>query len=141
MVSTARYAPAVTPATVRERVPGVSTSTIHAHRVAATVVHELGHCFGLDHCERYNCAMRGTDTLAEDLEGHFDVCPLDAHKLVLSYGVDLPARAAAMRDWLESEGGPLRKMDCQWLTERMRHTDSGCSSKHKPTKGTKRGRA
>ncbi|KIK69953.1 hypothetical protein GYMLUDRAFT_34357 [Collybiopsis luxurians FD-317 M1] len=35
-------------------------------RVCRTASHELGHCFGLDHCVYYACAMQGTASLAED---------------------------------------------------------------------------
>jgi archaemetzincin len=36
-------------------------------RVARTASHELGHCFGLDHCVYYACVMQGSGSLAEDV--------------------------------------------------------------------------
>ncbi|KAF2738688.1 hypothetical protein EJ04DRAFT_549615 [Polyplosphaeria fusca] len=36
-------------------------------RVCRTVAHELGHCFGLDHCVYYACGMQGTAGMREDV--------------------------------------------------------------------------
>lgn len=36
-------------------------------RLARTVSHELGHCFGMDHCTYYACNMQGTAGMKEDV--------------------------------------------------------------------------
>lgn len=49
--------------------------------VARTAAHELGHCFGLDHCVYYACMMQGTASVAEDYRQPPYVCPVCAKKL------------------------------------------------------------
>lgn len=50
-------------------------------RVARTTVHELGHCFCLDHCVYYACVMQGTAGLAEDAKQPPYLCPVCLKKL------------------------------------------------------------
>ncbi|KAJ3812221.1 hypothetical protein F5876DRAFT_37945 [Lentinula aff. lateritia] len=51
-------------------------------RVSRTASHELGHCFGIDHCVYYACAMQGTASLAEDARQPPYVCPVDLAKIL-----------------------------------------------------------
>ncbi|KAI1765026.1 hypothetical protein GGR53DRAFT_465854 [Hypoxylon sp. FL1150] len=53
-------------------------------RVAKTVVHELGHCFGMDHCVYYACIMQGTANMAEDLRQPPYLCPVCLSKISLA---------------------------------------------------------
>ncbi|KAI1194362.1 hypothetical protein F5X97DRAFT_311386 [Nemania serpens] len=50
-------------------------------RVARTLVHELGHCFGLDHCVYYACIMQGTSGIAEDVRQPPYLCPVCLEKV------------------------------------------------------------
>ncbi|KAJ4394408.1 hypothetical protein N0V93_003625 [Gnomoniopsis smithogilvyi] len=49
--------------------------------LARTASHELGHCFGMDHCVYYACTMQGTASVAEDLRQPPYLCPVCAKKL------------------------------------------------------------
>lgn len=40
---------------------------LYLSRLCRTSAHELGHCFGLDHCVYYACCMQSTASLAEDV--------------------------------------------------------------------------
>jgi len=50
-------------------------------RLCRTVSHELGHCFGLDHCMYKACVMQGTASVAEDMRQPPYLCPVCEAKL------------------------------------------------------------
>ena len=51
-------------------------------RVCQTASHELGHCFGMDHCVSYACVMQSTSCLAEDVRQPPYLCPIDLAKVI-----------------------------------------------------------
>ncbi|KAG6820625.1 hypothetical protein H0H93_014228 [Arthromyces matolae] len=51
-------------------------------RVCRTASHELGHCFGMEHCVYYACSMQGSSSLAEDARQPPYLCPVDLAKLL-----------------------------------------------------------
>lgn len=55
-------------------------------RVCRTAAHELGHCFGLDHCTYYACSMQGSASLQEDARQPMYLCPVDLEKLTRAIG-------------------------------------------------------
>lgn len=59
-------------------------------RICRTTSHELGHCFGIDHCIYYACVMQGSGSLSEDVRQPPYVCPVDLTKILHATG----ARAA-----------------------------------------------
>ncbi|KAJ5153392.1 uncharacterized protein N7482_009870 [Penicillium canariense] len=61
-------------------------STLWLGRVCRTAAHELGHCFGIDHCVYYACAMQGTASIAEDARQPPYLCPVDLAKLTHATG-------------------------------------------------------
>ena len=50
--------------------------TTYLLRVARTASHEIGHCFGMDHCMYYACIMQGTCSLLEDNRQPPYLCPV-----------------------------------------------------------------
>lgn len=58
-----------------------ASSDAHLFRVCRTASHELGHCFGLDHCMYKACAMQGTASVAEDMRQPPYLCPVCERKL------------------------------------------------------------
>ncbi|KAI0441568.1 hypothetical protein F4803DRAFT_576357 [Xylaria telfairii] len=61
-------------------------------RVARTLVHELGHCFGIDHCIYYACNMQGTSGIAEDVRQPPYLCPICLEKVAYAIACELQAR-------------------------------------------------
>ncbi|KAG5644538.1 hypothetical protein DXG03_008192 [Asterophora parasitica] len=51
-------------------------------RLCRTASHELGHCFGMDHCVYYACSMQGSASLVEDARQPPYLCPVDLAKLL-----------------------------------------------------------
>lgn len=58
-----------------------SSSSLYLARICRTASHELGHCFGFDHCTYYACVMQGCASLAEDARQPPYLCPVDLAKL------------------------------------------------------------
>jgi len=50
-------------------------------RSCKTMVHELGHLFGLRHCVYFSCNMNGSNTTREAGEKSFRLCPICLKKL------------------------------------------------------------
>lgn len=117
VVSAARYDVTVTPRVKREMGED-DDAAVKWHRVASTTAHELGHCFGIDHCVHYRCAMNETSNITEDVSGFFELCPLDLAKLVASTGCDTQARYEGMAAWLREHGGGGRREHAAWAAAR-----------------------
>merc|ERR1719265_2710196 len=63
------------------------------HRALKTLLHEIGHMFGLKHCTWYNCLMRGSNgELVEHQTNYLHLCPVCLRKLHSSIGFDIRER-------------------------------------------------
>ena len=76
-------------------------SSMWLARVCRTMTHELGHCFGIDHCVYYACSMQGTASIAEDVRQPPYLCPVDLAKLLQSTGASLEGRYERIAIFLE----------------------------------------
>lgn len=65
-------------------------------RVCRTASHELGHCFGIDHCVYYACAMQGSASPAEDARQPPYLCPIDLAKMLRATGAEVEQRYLAL---------------------------------------------
>ena len=80
-------------------------------------VHEVGHLFGLAHCQAFRCVMNGVADLDELDAIPLRLCPLCLRKLHLVTDLDLRARDAELRRVFEDLG--LHE-EAHWLGERTR---------------------
>lgn len=62
-------------------------------RIGQTMTHELGHCFGLDHCVYYACVMQGCASSAEALRQPPYLCPVCLEKVATGIG------SAPVKSW------------------------------------------
>ncbi|MCJ1457691.1 hypothetical protein MMC28_008060 [Mycoblastus sanguinarius] len=65
-------------------------------RACQTASHELGHCFGLDHCIYYGCLMQGSVGMSEGVRQPPYLCPVDLAKLLRATGADEKRRYEAV---------------------------------------------
>jgi len=63
------------------------------HRSMKTMLHEIGHMFGMRHCTWFNCLMRGSNGEGvEHQRNHLHLCPVCLRKLHWNLGFDIPRR-------------------------------------------------
>ncbi|KAF8967028.1 hypothetical protein BDZ97DRAFT_1656732 [Flammula alnicola] len=74
-------------------------------RVCRTAAHELGHCFGMDHCIYYACSMQGSGTLKEDARQPPYLCPVDLEKMVTATGANVVERYEAISEFCSKHDG------------------------------------
>ena len=70
-------------------------------RVCRTTTHELGHCFGIDHCVYYACSMQGTASIAEDVRQPPYLCPIDLTKILHATRINMEDRYERIAGFLE----------------------------------------
>ncbi|KAF8918100.1 hypothetical protein CPB85DRAFT_1282521 [Mucidula mucida] len=70
-------------------------------RVCKTASHELGHCFGMDHCVYYACIMQGTASLVEDARQPPYLCPVDLSKLLHAAGCSKDKHYASLLEFCD----------------------------------------
>lgn len=56
-------------------------ASVWLSRTTRTASHELGHCFGIDHCVYHACIMQGTASMAEDVRQPPYLCPIELAKI------------------------------------------------------------
>jgi archaemetzincin len=63
------------------------------YSVCSTMVHEMGHIFGIKHCTYFNCTMNGTNSSEESQSNpSFDFCSICIRKLHSSLKFDIKTR-------------------------------------------------
>ena len=104
------------------RSPASPTSLSHLYlsRVCRTASHELGHCFGMDHCVYYACSMQGSSSLAEDARQPPYLCPVDLFKVLEATGADERQRYREILAFCERRGdGQLFAAFGAWVRGRL----------------------
>jgi hypothetical protein len=113
VVGFSRLDPAPAAASFPDEVPGVML-----RRGLRVAVHEVGHMFGLGHCQAFRCMMNGISDLEELDATPLRLCPLCLRKLHLVTGLDPRARDAAL---LRVFAGLGLAEETDWLAARARH--------------------
>jgi archaemetzincin len=72
-------------------------------RVCRTASHELGHCFGMDHCVYYACGMQGSASIIEDARQPPYLCPVDLAKVLRATGTGEKERYEALLSFCDKQ--------------------------------------
>ncbi|KAK5850626.1 hypothetical protein PBY51_001489 [Eleginops maclovinus] len=72
-------------------------------RSCKTMTHEIGHMFGLKHCQWLSCVMQGSNHLEESDRRPLDFCPICLRKLQVTIGFKIAERYKALVYWMEEE--------------------------------------
>lgn len=72
-------------------------------RSCKTLTHEIGHIFGLRHCQWLACLMQGSNHLEEADRRPLDLCPICLRKLQSAVGFRLRDRCKALVKWIDAE--------------------------------------
>ncbi|XP_044839840.1 archaemetzincin-2 isoform X3 [Mauremys mutica] len=72
-------------------------------RSCKTLTHEIGHIFGLHHCQWLQCVMQGSNHLEESDRRPLDLCPICLHKLKSAIGFRIVERYQALLGWMDED--------------------------------------
>lgn len=72
--------------------PGPAPEALVLRRTLATMLHELGHVFGMSHCQHFRCLLNGTNSLTESDEGVVHLGPVCLRKLYVAHPFDARVR-------------------------------------------------
>lgn len=75
----------------------VSVFSFHYNVSLQTMTHEIGHMFGIRHCQWLSCVMQGSNHLEESDRRPLDLCPICLHKLHTSVGFNIAQRYKVMK--------------------------------------------
>lgn len=72
-------------------------------RSCKTMTHEIGHMFGIRHCQWLSCVMQGSNHLEESDRRPLDFCPVCLRKLQTAIGFKIAERYKALVHWIEED--------------------------------------
>ncbi|XP_047564602.1 archaemetzincin-2 isoform X1 [Lutra lutra] len=72
-------------------------------RSCKTLTHEIGHIFGLRHCQWLACLMQGSNHLEEADRRPLNLCPICLRKLQCAVGFNIIDRYQALVRWIDGE--------------------------------------
>lgn len=68
-----------------------------------TMTHEIGHMFGISHCQWLSCVMQGSNHLDESDRRPLDFCPICLRKLQFAIGFNIAERYKALLHWMDED--------------------------------------
>jgi len=96
-------------------------ASVWLYRMTRTASHELGHCFGIDHCVYYACIMQGTASMAEDVRQPPFLCPVELAKIQRAIGLtdkDVMERYKALQNFCGQFGSGFAGLE-GWIRGRI----------------------
>ncbi|KAM4664016.1 archaemetzincin-2 [Discoglossus pictus] len=72
-------------------------------RSCKTLAHEIGHMFGIRHCQWLYCVMQGSNHLEESDRRPLHLCPICLRKLQSCIGFNITERYMALLKWMEED--------------------------------------
>lgn len=96
---------------------GPEGEALGLRRSLATLVHETGHMFGVAHCQKYECVMNGSNSLAESDRRPIHLCPECLRKFRWNTGFDILKRYEGLRAFYAERG---MKAEAEWVERRLR---------------------
>ncbi|KAF6092164.1 archaelysin family metallopeptidase 2 [Phyllostomus discolor] len=72
-------------------------------RSCKTLTHEIGHIFGLRHCQWLACLMQGSNHLEEADRRPLHLCPICLRKLQCAIGFNIIERYKALVRWIDDD--------------------------------------
>jgi archaemetzincin len=109
--SFARYFPAFWG---KEETPESRTQALR--RGLKLVVHEMGHAFGIEHCQWYGCVMNGSNSLDEMDHQPLRLCPPCLRKLQWNRGFDVLAWHGKVAAFCRTHG---LVAEAEWAEKRL----------------------
>ena len=90
-------------------------------RVCRTASHELGHCFGMEHCVYYACSMQGSSSLSEDDRQPPYLCPVDLSKMLHASGASAEERYRVVLRFCERHEGSVHLFSAYaaWIRQHL----------------------
>ncbi|KAM7066895.1 archaemetzincin-2 isoform 1-T5 [Molossus nigricans] len=88
-------------------------------RSCKTLTHEIGHIFGLRHCQWLACLMQGSNHLEEADRRPLNLCPICLRKLQCAIGFNIVERYKALVRWIDDESTEAPR-----VTPKHSHEDS-----------------
>ncbi|KAF3817328.1 hypothetical protein GH733_011728 [Mirounga leonina] len=86
-----------------QKVSSSDYSVFDNYYIPETLTHEIGHIFGLRHCQWLACLMQGSNHLEEADRRPLNLCPICLRKLQCAVGFNIRERYQALVKWIEDE--------------------------------------
>jgi len=85
-------------------------------RSLKVLVHETGHMFGVWHCQKYQCNMNGSNSLAESDRQPIHLCPDCLKKFRWNIGFDMIRRCESLREFYKTHD---MAAEAAWVADRL----------------------
>ncbi|XP_004374248.1 archaemetzincin-2 isoform X1 [Trichechus manatus latirostris] len=82
-------------------------TSIFLLRSCKTLTHEIGHIFGMRHCQWLSCLMQGSNHLEEADRRPPNLCPICLRKLQCAIGFNIVERYKALLRWIDDESSDI----------------------------------
>ena len=100
--------------------PPKDEDTIVLRRALATLSHETGHTFSVEHCTYFQCNMNGSNSLPESDRRHIHLCPVCLKKLRWNRGFDVKKRYRDLLAFYKKHG---LKPEAEWMAKRLKEIE------------------